>query len=91
MAELDVENPQISQMVLMATYNLDRFRNFVFESSFLKRFYVEPARAAQLERSDEELLRFGYDWLAFGLYGKMTLQVLESAGMEVAEKMKDTE
>lgn len=90
-ADLDVENPQIAQMVLMATYNLDKFRDFVLKSSFLKRFYVEPSRVEQLKKSDEALLRFGYDWLAFGLYGKVTLQVLEQAGQEVARKLKDGE
>lgn len=72
---LDVENQQVQQMIFMALYDLDTFRKFVFESSFLKKFELDERRIRRLERDDEELLRLGFEWVAFGLLGRKTLKV----------------
>jgi Fe-S-cluster containining protein len=77
--ELDIENPKIYQMTFMALYNLDTFRKFVFGSSFLNRFELEPLTVEKLKRSDLELLKFSFDWVKFGLFGQKTLRVKESA------------
>ena len=74
-------------MIFMATYNLDAFRKFVFESSFLERFQLETGRVEAIKESDEELLRLGYDWLAFGLFGQMNFQIYEQAAQAVETKM----
>lgn len=89
--QLDVDNPQVFKMIFMATYNLDSFRKFVFESTFLKRFQMEPGRAEDVRESDEELLRLGYDWLAFGLFGQMNFQIYEEAAQAVEAKMGGAE
>ncbi len=86
LGQLDVENPQVFKMIFMATYNLDAFRKFVFESSFLERFQLEPGRVEAVRASDEELLRLGYDWLAFGLFGQMNFQIYEQAAQAVEAK-----
>ena len=77
--ELDIDNPKIYKMTFMALYNLDTFRRFVFESSFLDRFDLAPPLIEKLKRSDLELLQFAFDWVKFGLFGQKTLQVKESA------------
>lgn len=74
---LDIDNPQISKMVFMALYNIDKFRDFVFKSSFLNRFEVEPARIEKIKRSDLELLKFGFDWIKFGLLGQKLFKLKE--------------
>ena len=38
-----ITNKKIQEMYFMACYDLDRFRRFVLESTFLDRFDVEPA------------------------------------------------
>ena len=73
--ELDIDNEQVEKMVFMALYDLDSFRRFIFESSFLKKLEVDPTRLKRLERDDEELLRLGFEWLEFGLLGKKVLKV----------------
>lgn len=73
--ELDVENDQIRQMIFMAIYDMDSFRKFVFESSFLQKFEIDPRRTKRLERDDEELLRLGFEWVSMGLLGKQTLKI----------------
>lgn len=71
----DIDNPKISKMVFMAIYNLDRFRDFVFDSSFLDRFEVDEVRVEKIKRSDEELLKFGFDWIKFGVFGQLLFRV----------------
>ena len=69
--DLDIENPQIMKMVFMALYNLEKFREFIFKSSFLDRFEMEdPTRVDKIKDNDIELLKFSFDWLKFGLIGE---------------------
>jgi len=74
---LDIDNPHILKMVFMALYNIDKFRDFVFQSSFLNRFEVEPTRIEKIKRSDLELLKFAFDWIKFGLFGQKLFTVKE--------------
>lgn len=73
----DIDNPKIQQMTIMALYNLDRFREFVFGSSFLDRLEVEPDMVKAIKSDDCELLKFSYDWIKFGLFGKKVFWVKE--------------
>ena len=65
------EGPEGSRakMAFMATYNIDRFRDFVFNSSFLKRYKVKAAILKKIEADDGELLKLGFDWLKYYLWG----------------------
>lgn len=76
---LDIDNPKVFKMMFMALYNLDRFRDFIFKSSFLERFALEPLHIEKLQRSDLELLKFAFDWVKFGIFGQKTLQIRSSA------------
>ena len=60
---------QKAKMAFMATYNLDRFRDFVFNSSFLKRYKVKAVLLKKIKTNDEELLKFGFDWVKYYLWG----------------------
>jgi Fe-S-cluster containining protein len=54
---------QSKQMFFMASYNIDQFRRFVFESSFLKR-HPQAAETVERIREDEiALMQFGLRWL----------------------------
>jgi len=75
MAELDVDNPRISRMIYMACYDLDRFEEFVFESTFLERFDVPEERLNKMKSDKLELLKFGFDWIKFGLFAEKTLSL----------------
>jgi Fe-S-cluster containining protein len=52
-----------AKMAFMAAYNIDRFRDFVFQSSFLKRYRVKPELKRKLRANDTELLLFGFEWI----------------------------
>jgi hypothetical protein len=54
---------QVKQMFFMASYDIDRFRKFVFESSFLSRNPMEASMIENLRSDDVALLEFGLKWL----------------------------
>ena len=63
------------QMFFMASYNLDKFRDFVFKSKFFDRFEVEPQLKDKLVSDDVELMKFAFDWLKFSLFGEKMIQI----------------
>ena len=71
-------SPQQARMCFMALYDLDRFRRFIFESSFLERFEVDEARVEALRTDDVELLDFGTQWLRFSLFREKALKIRSS-------------
>ncbi|NVM20839.1 MAG: YkgJ family cysteine cluster protein [Desulfobacterales bacterium] len=54
-----------AKMAFMATYNLDRFRDFVFNSTFLKRYKVKKEVLRKIKADDTQLMKFGFDWVRF--------------------------
>ena len=63
-----IDSPAM-KMTFMASYNMDTFRRFVFDSSFLSKFDLLPERLAAIRDSDSELLLLGFDWIARFLFG----------------------
>jgi uncharacterized protein len=74
----DIDNPDIVKMVFMSLYNLDKFRDFIFKSTFLDRFELDSLRIEKIRRSDLELLNFAFDWIKFGVFGQKLLKVKQS-------------
>jgi len=60
------------KMAFMAVYNIDRFREFVFKSSFLKRYRVKSTVRKKIRINDVELLKFGFEWIKFFIWGIRT-------------------
>ncbi|MBU0520396.1 YkgJ family cysteine cluster protein [bacterium] len=67
------------EMFHMACYNLDKFREFILNSSFLTRLELEADLLEKLKEDDEELLRFGFRWLKFALFAEKTMTIRPSA------------
>ncbi len=61
------------QMFYMASYDLDTFRRFVLDTSFLRSFDIGSDEVRELRTRDEALLDLAFRWLLFALYGKNTL------------------
>lgn len=51
------------QMFFMVSYNIDKFRSFVFDSTFLDRIAVDDDTREKLKTDDVALLKFGVSWL----------------------------
>jgi uncharacterized protein len=56
-------------MAFMALYNLDRFREFIFQSSFLTRYAVKPVIQKKIRKDDTALLKFSLEWVGFFVWG----------------------
>ena len=50
-------------MFFLASYNIDKFRQFVFESSFLDRYVIDEETIEKIKKDEIELLKFGMKWL----------------------------
>ena len=64
-----------ARMAFMAAYNLDRFREFVLASTFLKRYKVKTDLVKKLESDDTELLKFGFDWIELFVWGRPSKKI----------------
>ncbi len=60
---------QKAKMAFMATYNLDSFRDFILNSSFLKRYKIKSIVKTRIRKNDEELLKLGFAWVRFFVWG----------------------
>jgi Fe-S-cluster containining protein len=58
-----------AKMAFMAAYNIDRFRDFIFQSSFLRRYKIKSALLTKLKTDDLQLLKFGLEWIKFFIWG----------------------
>jgi Fe-S-cluster containining protein len=61
-------NDPKAKMAFMAAYNIDAFKTFVFESSFLQRYRVKKERLKKIQRDDKSLLLFGFDWILLSVW-----------------------
>jgi len=77
--DFDIDNTKIFQMVFMALYNLDKFKEFIFNSSFLDRFELDDIRIEKIRQHDIDLLKFSFDWIKFGIFGQKILKIKQSA------------
>ncbi|MDY6823318.1 MAG: YkgJ family cysteine cluster protein [Thermodesulfobacteriota bacterium] len=58
-----------AKMAFMAAYNIDAFRDFVFNSSFLKRYKIKKDLLKKVRASDAELMRLGFEWIRSYVWG----------------------
>jgi len=63
-------SPEQVRKVIVACYNADAFRSFLFGSGFLKQAGVPSARRRKIRSDDEALLSFGFEFLERVLYAR---------------------
>lgn len=83
-ADGGILSPEKMEMLFTGSYDLDKFREFVFQSTLLKRFDVDEDFVEEMRYDDEALLRFAFLWLRFSLFGEPTMRPRE----EVLEAFK---
>ena len=77
---------QAKRMFFMASTDLQHFRRFIFESSFLDTYEIDPAIIEKIREDDVALMLFSFDYLANSLFGTQTLKINED---KVQEKVKE--
>jgi hypothetical protein len=68
------EGPK-AKMAFMATYNIDRLRDFLFQSSFLKRYKIKSAILKKLKTDDVQLMKFGFEWVKVFVWDLKSKQI----------------
>jgi Fe-S-cluster containining protein len=66
-----------NKLFSMVMYDLDQFRNFVFKSRFLTLFQVDEEVLEKIWDDDEELLKFGYQYIKTVLKLEKALELKE--------------
>jgi len=80
--------PDKVEMFFMVCYNIDKFRSFLFGSSFFKKFEVADDVRARIKEDDVELLKFGYQWLRFALFGEKTMTISSEIAEDKTRELK---
>jgi len=75
LSDKKIKNKKIQEMFFMACYDLDRFKRFVFESSFLKQFEINTNEIAKIKHDDIALYKFAMKWIEFGLIGQQAFKL----------------
>jgi hypothetical protein len=84
--EAPIRNQKMQDMIHMALYDADRFRNFVFESSFLEKFKVDDDIIEKIRDDDTALLYFAIQWLRFALFGKKGFLKIDADFLKMKKK-----
>jgi Fe-S-cluster containining protein len=73
---------ETKKMFFLASYNIDKFREFVFNSSFLERYDVDATTVEKIRDDEIALLQFGIRWLKWLLFkqGDFKLKDASAAG-----------
>ncbi len=67
------EGGEKQQLAFMVCYNIDGFRRFVEEHRLLKQFNIASDFKRRIAKEDQELLKFGFEWLKAVFTGKSSL------------------
>jgi uncharacterized protein len=83
-----IKEPIKLEMFYTVCYDIDKFRDLVFNSTFFKRFKVDDKQKEKMNKDDVELLKFGYQFLKFSLFGEKTLELTDEyqKAFEMREK-----
>ncbi len=67
------------EMFFTASYNIDSFKRFVFESSFLNRFNIDAETVEKIKSDEVELLKFASAWMKSILFQDKAFQVKDGS------------
>lgn len=75
------------QLFFLVSYNVDKFRSFIFESTFLDLYKVGEKTQQAIKEDEIELLKFGFKWLKGVLWKEEEgIQMDEAAAAQRKEK-----
>ena len=80
---------QAQKIFFMASTNLEKFKDFIFKSSFLDTYEVDQETLDKIQEDDIELLKFSYIYLASSLFGTNDLKIKDGIVQDRIAKMKE--
>jgi len=76
------------RMFFMASTDLDHFRRFVFESTFLETYVVDEETLEKIKTDDVELMLFSFKYLANTLFGAEGLEMKKGKIMAKVQEIQ---
>jgi Fe-S-cluster containining protein len=67
------------EMFFTACYNIDKFKSFVFESTFLTIYDIDDETVEKIKTDEIELLKFGLKWMKWTLFKIGDFKINEKA------------
>ena len=80
---------QAKRMFFMASTDLESFRRFIFESSFLETYELDEETIEKIKHDDVELMHFSFLYLAATLFGAQVMKIKEEKIKAKVKKMKE--
>jgi hypothetical protein len=80
---------QAQKMFFLASTDTDKFREFVFNSSFLDTYDVDQQTLDKIKDDDIEMMLFSFQYLASALFGAGDLKIKEEKIQERVSKIDD--
>lgn len=73
---------QSKNMFFMVSYNIDKFKEFVFESSFLTLYSIDNETIEKIKNDEIALLEFGCKWLKWLFYKEGDFKINNEAAQQ---------
>lgn len=80
---------QAKKIFFMVSTDLDKFKEFIFNSSFLDTYKIEQATLDAIKEDDIALLKFSFKYLASSLFGTNDLKIREEKIKAKSAEMKE--
>ncbi len=80
--------PQKIEMFFTTCYNIDTFRRFLFNTSFFAKFNIDEITIEKLKNDDVELMKFGFLWLRFAIFGEKTLSLRDEVAISKEKELR---
>jgi len=77
------------KMFFLASYNVDKFRDFVLNSSFKDRYDIAGETLDAIKTDDVALLKFAMQWLNFILFKEGDFRIKDGAAQKRKEAPKE--
>lgn len=84
-------SPEGQKMFFMVSTNLEKFKKFIFDSSFLDTYIIDDKELEEIKNDDIKLMFFGFKYLAGALFGAKTLQIRQDKIDARVEMMKNSQ
>ena len=76
-------------MFFTASYDIDRFKRFIFESTFLTLYDIDEKTVEAIREDELALLRFSFKWLKWLLFKEGEFKINESAAQARQKKIEE--
>ena len=61
--------------IVLNKINIDRLREFIFNSSFIKRYQIKTEVLKEIKADDVALMKFGFEWVKFFVWGMRSKKI----------------